>query len=742
MLTMGRRPALIAATLVALAAGAWLYFARPWGSPANARVATVVFISIDTLRADRLPLYGSTRTRTPNIDRLAGDGVVFENAYSHSPQTLPSHTSILSGELPFEHGVRDNIGFDVKLGQRFLQHYLKEAGFVTGGFVSAYVLRAQTGFSQGFDTFDDKLPPVSPEEPLGQVQRGGEQTIAAAMKWIDDQAPEAGSRKPRAASREPRAGFFLFTHIYEPHTPYAPPARFAKPDPYDGEVEYADEIVGKLLDHLRTKGLYDQALIVLFADHGEGLGDHGEDEHGIFLYRETTHVPLVIKLPGSRSAGRRVATPVQHIDLVPTVLDLLRTGSSRPALPERTELRGRSLLPLLEGTGDIPPANIYSEALSPRYHFGWSELYALSDDRYRFIRAPKDELYDLAQDAKELKSIAEDRPQVRSAMRGALQQMIAGSRVSAPSAVSASDREKLAALGYVGTQSGPSAELPGDRLPDPKDRIEVLRMYRQAMRLANEGKFGEAVTSFRRLLADDPGMGDVSLQLAETYNRQGQTENALASYKQVIARDPKNPAALTGATAALLRLGRVDEARAHAELPQRQAPAIAHEMLARIAVHQHDENAARRHAELAQQADPSLQMVAFIDGMILHERGQYAAAAQRLLEAKRAMASRTEQLADLNYLAGDSLARLERYPEAEQLFRAELSVFPSHVRARGGLAMLYKATGRDAEAARAVDDIVRLSPTREGLDTAAQLWTMFGEPARAAQVRARMGRAR
>jgi tetratricopeptide (TPR) repeat protein len=174
------------------------------------------------------------------------------------------------------------------------------------------------------------------------------------------------------------------------------------------------------------------------------------------------------------------------------------------------------------------------------------------------------------------------------------------------------------------------------------------------------------------------------------------------------------------------------------ELAAASAPAIAHEMLARIAVRQKDEAAARRHAQLAEQADPSLPMVAFIDGMILHGRREYAAAAQRLLDAKRAMAARTEQLADVNYLAGDSLARLERYAEAEQLFRAELSVFPAHVRARAGLAMLYRASGRNAEAARAVEDLLRVAPTREGFDTAAQLWTMFGEPARAAAVRAKL----
>jgi arylsulfatase A-like enzyme len=404
---MKRSPAMIAAAAALLAVGVWLLAARPWDNDGTGAAAgPIVFISIDTLRADRLPIYGSTRTKTPAIDRLAADGVVFENAYAHSPQTLPSHTSILSGELPFAHGVRDNIGFTVRNGQRFLQHDLKEAGYATGAFVSSYVLREQTGFSQGFDTFDDDLPAASPEDPLGQVQRGGEQTMAAAMQWVDAQPGK----------------FFLFAHIYEPHTPYTPPARFTNQDPYDGEVEYSDEIVGRLLEHLRAKQLYDAATIVLFSDHGEGLGDHGEDEHGIFLYRETIRVPLVIKLPGARGAGRRVAAPVQHADLLPTVLALTgvsgrlkpaatatagplkpdATATAGPLKPASTATAGRSLVDVLTGDGGLAPTHIYAESLSPRYHFGWSELYALSDDRYRLIRAPTDELYDLAQDPKEL----------------------------------------------------------------------------------------------------------------------------------------------------------------------------------------------------------------------------------------------------------------------------------------------------------------------------------------------------
>lgn len=748
----GRRPLLIVAAVAVLAAGWWLYLAKGRSrGTAMAANGPIVFISIDTLRADRLPAYGYRGISTPNIDRLVADGVLFENAYTHSPQTLPSHTSILSGELPFEHGVRDNVGFQIRQDQRFVQHALKEAGFATAGFVSSYVLRRQVGFNQGFDHFDDHLPAVSPEQPLGSVQRGGEQTMAAAMRWVDGLAAAhevPAAHKVTAAAREvtaahevpPHTSFFLFTHIYEPHTPYTPPARFAKTDPYDGEVAYADEIVGKLLDHLRAKGLYEGATIVLFSDHGEGLGDHGEEEHGIFLYRETTHVPLIIKLPGSAGGGRRVAAPVQHIDLVPTILDFFRLPGPERSRGQAGETRGRSLLPVMRGDGTLAPTNIYSESLSPRYHFGWSELYALSDDRYRLIRAPKDELYDLTQDPEELTSIAADRAQVAGAMRAALDGMIAGAEVTAPSAVSDEDRQKLAALGYVGTQSGSALQLPGDRLPDPKDKVETLQLYRRAGQLAAEKKYAEAAGLFRQLLVTDPGMTDVWLQLAETENRLHRPAEALAAYKTIISRHPQNAAALTGATATLLRAGRIEEAKAHAGLSLAVAPAIAHETLARIAVHQKDEAAARRHAQLAQEADPTLPMKDFIEGMILHGRGDYARAAERLLAATAAAAKGTEQPADLNYLAGDSLARTERYAEAERLFRAELAVSPGHVPSHTGLAMLYKTTGRDADAERAIEELLRSSPNPAGIAAAAKLWTMFGEPARAAAVQAEFKR--
>jgi choline-sulfatase len=706
----------IVVVLAIVVGGAWAVLRRGWAAAPSPADGPIILISIDTLRADHLPAYGYTRVRTPNIDALAAESAVFEQAYSHSPQTLPAHTSILSGQLPFAHGVRDNIGFTVKPDQWFVQRALHERGWPTAGFVSAYVLRSATGINQGFDMFDSDLPPASPEMSIGQVQRDGSQTLAAAEKWLGAQ----GS-KP----------FFLFVHFYEPHKPYAPPARFAQYGPYDGEIAYADELVGRLIDRLRAAKLYDRSTIVLLSDHGEGLGDHGEQEHGLFLYRETTHVPLMVKLPG-RQAGHRVAAPVQHIDVAPTILDLV-------GMPARPELRGRSLRPLLDGTGTLADTGIYSEALYSRYHFGWSELYALTDSRYRLIRAPRDELYDLQRDPNESTSIASERPQVKQAMRTALDTLLASTSIAAPSAVSDEDRQRLAALGYVGSGTAESLSRPGDRLPDPKDKVHVLEKYRRASDLAGGLKYAEATVIYRELVADDPEMTDVWLQLAQVLVRQGLTEDAVHAYQEVIKRNPKDAGSLIGAGGGLLRLGRIDEAQKHAELALSVTPAAAHELLAKIALARRDRPTALREAKAAQAADPTLPMPLYVEGLLAYNEGRYADALAPLMHARQQLQGRTLQMNDLNYYIGDSLARLERYGEAEPYLLEEIKVFPHNTRARAGLAMLYRAMGRDADAERVIDELLRVAPTAEGRSLAVQLWTMFGEPEKAAAVRRASG---
>lgn len=717
--TRQSRNVLLISATAAIVVGAWAA-GRGWLSSPSPADGPIIVISVDTLRADRLPAYGYTKVRTPNIDALVADGILFERAYSHAPQTLPAHVSLLSGQLPFEHGVRDNIGFTIKPGQWFLQRSLKDRGWPTAGFVSSYVLRAATGLDQGFDTYDSELPAASGELSIGQVQRDGEHTLAAADQWL--------------STRDRAKPFFLFLHLYEPHKPYAPPQRFASYDRYDGEVAYVDELVGRFVERLRAADLYDRATIVFVADHGEGLGDHGEQEHGLFLYQETIRIPLIVKLPG-RHAARRVAAPVQQIDLVPTILDLIEA-------PEQPELRGRSLRPLLEGTGTVPDAGIYSEALYARYHFGWSELYSLTDTRYRLIRAPRDELFDLQRDPEEATSIAADRPQVRQAMRTALEALIANATIAAPDAVSDEDRQRLAALGYVGGGAGGALSLPGDSLADPKDKIKLLEKYRHAAELAGRLEFDEAIALYREVLAEDSEMTDVWLQLAEAQVRRGSMTDAIAAYKEVIRRKPKDAGSLIAVAGALLRTGQHDAARQHAELAVSVAPARAHEMLARIALARRDRDTARAEAKLAQQADPTLPMPLYVDGMLLYNERKYEEALGPLMRAHERLRGRTVQMNDLSYHIGDALAQLERYGQAEPYLLEEVRLFPRNIRARAGLAMLYRAMGRDLDSDRAIAELLRVSPTPEARVVAAQLWTMFGEPEKAQRLNAPEGSGR
>jgi arylsulfatase A-like enzyme/predicted Zn-dependent protease len=703
------------------AVGGWRY-ARA-SAPAS---GPIILVSIDTLRADHLPVYGYAKVKTPAIDALAADGIVFERAYSHAPQTLPAHASLLSGRLPFETGVRDNIGFSLRPGERLLPQMLRERGYATGGIVSAFVLRKETGIGQGFDLFDADMPPATLDTNISQVQRDGSESEAIAEKWLDT----VGTARA-----------FLFLHLYEPHKPYAPPERFAQYVPYDGEIAYADEIVGRLVRYLKSHQLYDRSTIVLLSDHGEGLGDHGEQEHGLFVYDEAIHVPLVIKQESNAGAGRRVADVVQHIDIVPTILDLVKA-------PSAGNLRGRSLKPLLDGARHLPEQAVYSEAMYSRYHFGWSELTALTDDRFRYIKAPTEELYDLQRDPHERTNLADERPPARQALRGALDRLIAGQTLHVPSDVPADARERLQALGYVGATTTVST-APGDTLPDPKTKREVLEAYRAAVDRASERQWREAIALLQQILRDDPGMADVWSQLATFAGRIDRQDLALDAYKHFIELKPSEPGGYLGAAATLLRMQKLKDAREHAELAVQMAKESdtrsrenAHELLAKIALARRDADGARAEAEAAHKADPRLPLPAFIDARLLYDQGQFAEA---LPIFERALAGQQKSggapLAELHYYAGDTYGRLERYPEAEAQFLAELRDYPHNVRARAGLAMLYQATGRADAADRVIADMVRATPTPESYALAARLWTMFGNRQQADAVRAEARRA-
>ncbi|HEY3382776.1 MAG TPA: sulfatase-like hydrolase/transferase [Vicinamibacterales bacterium] len=713
--------ALVAGVLLPIVAIV-LWFRGPRSEPP----APIILISIDTLRADHLPAYGYTKVKTPAIDALAADGVLFEHAYAHSPQTLPSHAAILTGQLPFETGVRDNIGFTLRDDQPTLAAMLRDRGYATGGVVSAFVLRKETGIARGFDFFDGDMPPAAPDMPMGMVQRSGSDSLGVAERWMQN----------LSSSR-----FFLFFHVYDPHTPYSPPERFARYAPYDGEIAYTDEVVGQLVAWLKARGWYDPALIVFLSDHGEGLGDHGELEHGLFLYDSTIRVPLIVKMPGGAARGRRIPVPVQHIDLVPTVLDWLGIAPSR-------SLRGRSLRPLLAGSHSMPAeGGFYAEAFYGRYHFGWSELYSLTDARFRFIKAPHPELYDLQNDRGETRNLAAARPQVVTATRAALDRLLAGAKVQAPGIVSNEDLERLQALGYVGTHATIPLDSPGDSLPDPKDKAPTLEKFRKAITASASRDYDQSILLMREVLADSPTMKDGWLQLGVSLVRSGRLSEALDAFKRLVEADPADANSFVSTGGVLLSLGRLGEAQANAEMAlskslasDRRAKTSAYELLVKVALERKDLGAARRAATLSQQADPAFPLQSFVEGAILHSSREFEQALPRFQDTARRVQGQAFAIPELYFYLGDTFANLGREEEAIAAFREELRLFPLNARARTSLAMLYRAGGRNADAEREIDALVRSVPTPEGYAMAAKTWSIFGETGRANAVRAEAAR--
>ncbi|HYC58183.1 MAG TPA: sulfatase, partial [Thermoanaerobaculia bacterium] len=399
---MKRRLLILASLVVVLAATAMLLLRR--GGSAPSRTTPVILISIDTLRSDRLPVYGYDKVSTPNLDAFRADAILYERAYSHCPLTLPSHASMFTGLLPADHGIRDNIGFTLPEKVPTLPALLKANGYATAAAVSAFVLRKGTGIARGFDAYDDEVEPIDTFQVIARVQRSGGETVAAARKWLDQHDPE----KP----------FFYFLHLYDPHTPYEPPEPFRsqyKANPYDGEIAYTDHVIGEFLDYLKEKGIYDKALIMILADHGEGLNDHREEEHGIFLYREAIQVPLIVKLPGNARAGTSVSATAGLADVFSTILE--QTATPRPAGHKDSV----SLLSLIDSDAK---RNIYSETYYPRMHFGWSDLHSLTDGDHHLIRAPIPELYDLRKDPRETKNVMNEERRTYTAMRNAIEPFV------------------------------------------------------------------------------------------------------------------------------------------------------------------------------------------------------------------------------------------------------------------------------------------------------------------------------
>jgi choline-sulfatase len=700
-----RAPALLPVALLAACGGG------PRSRPVAAANAPVVIVSIDTLRADHLPAYGYQAVATPSIDALAAESILFEKAYTHCPLTLPSHTSLLTGLLPPEHGVRNNIGYRLDARHATLASLLKARGYATGAAVSAYVLRRATGLDAGFDFYDD-VTTAAGSKAVGEVQRPGPQTVRRALAWV------------RGARDRP---FLLFVHLFEPHSPYAPPepyrTRYGRS--YDGEVAAADAALGALVAGLRELGVYDKSIVVLLSDHGEGLGDHGEAEHGILLYRETLQVPLLVRLPGGERAATREAAPAGLRDVLPTLAR--RLGFELPA-----EVRGRDLL----APAPAAQAGVYSETYYPRIHLGWSELRSLVDARYHLIDGPRPELYDVVHDPGETSDVLAQKAQAAAAMRAALARGAAD--FVAPAPATREERERLASLGYLGS-GGVTAGGPATALPNPRDHIASYALARAAFALVEQGKDQEAVRAFDRVLAENPGFVDMLTERAAALGRLGRYRDSVAAYERAVERSPELAPLLSLTIARVhLEMGTFAEARASAAKALALEPDSAHEVLASVALAEGRLDEAEREAGQVASDPGARARAAVVSAEVLARRGQPEQALERL--AALLGDPGLGPVPWLEFVRGDVLARLGRHDEAAAALRAEIAAFPGHARAYASLAIVGALSGRPlSESRRILEDMNRAAPGPRSAALAARALAFVGDAAGAAGWQRRVG---
>jgi arylsulfatase A-like enzyme/Tfp pilus assembly protein PilF len=518
---------------------------------------SLVLITLDTVRADHLGSYGDKAAATPVLDRLAREGLRFADATTHAPITGPAHAGILTGLYPARFGIRDNAATPLPPDAMTLAEVLKGAGYRTGGFIGAFILDRAYGFDQGFELFDSEFAGFDPRARLN-AERPAAAVVERTIAWLK--------------TLSPGQPFFAWVHLYDAHSPYTPPAPFDKAfraRPYDGEIAGVDRAIGSVIAALEERGLLDRTLVVAIGDHGEGLGEHGEDAHGVFLYDSVLRVPWLMRLPGKERAGTVVREQVRAVDLMPTVLDALQVTSPKG-------LDGESLLGVIRGRPrqDVPPA--YAETYYPKLHYGWSELRAVRVGDWKFIEAPRPELYALRTDPFERSDVVVRQGGLASRL-GAELAGIASAWSRVPErAAPAPDREtleRLRSLGYVGFGT-PAVSGAGGA--DPKDMISTLSTFNQLMGDATEdlraGRRTAAADKLTRALAINKRAYNVHVMLGDVYLESKKYEQALGEYEAAALLNPNSAAPLLGAASTLLSQGKLDLAAGKVDEAERLEP--------------------------------------------------------------------------------------------------------------------------------------------------------------------------
>lgn len=659
-------------------------------SPRRSTAINVILITMDTLRADHVGCYGNKQVQTPTLDALCRDGWVFERAFSQVPLTWPSHAAILTGTYPFRNGVQDFTGQPLSPQFRTVAQAFKERGYATGAVVSSFVLDRSWGLSRGFDLYDDAFSGETfQREDIGLVDRKAEESVTHAISWLQG---------------TPHRPLFLWLHLYDPHSPYDPPEPYRsqyREHPYDGEIAYADHELGRLIAWLKRSQLYDRSLIVFLSDHGESLGEHGESEHGFFVYNATVRIPLIIKLPAGRHfQPKQVGMAVESIAVAPTLLEI---AGVRDPIQEQFQTAG-----LVGGNSGNEDA-AYSETFYPFSSFGWSPLHSLETSRYHYIEAPDPELYNVVGDPEEKDNLASRQVATAAVLKDKLQHRLKinqSSRTEGQTAnLSPATVERLRALGYVAYRAPVSAEALAAGLADPKSRISEFNTILQASDALRAGDFPGGETLLVHVREKDPQMYVVPFMLGEAANKQRKWEQASVEFKKCLELNPNFDQAMTGLGQALANLGDMAAAKRWVEKA--------------LQYNRQNFRAWYELGHIERKADPAAAVLAYQEAIAIQpnfvfvqrDLGLLQFGQNNYVEAAKHLAKATElglEEATLYNFLGISYSRIDQLAKAVKAYRRALELDPRLAQAHLNLGYAYQRMGHSALARSEYDAACRL----------------------------------
>lgn len=657
---------------------------------------SVLLVTIDTLRADHVGCYGYGKIKTPALDGLARQGVRFENAYAQVPITLPSHTVILTGTYPMFNGVRDFTSRGLPDNIPTLAEILRRQGYQTAAFVSSFALSSMWGLNRGFEVYDDFIGTAAEQnKSLFQAERRGDRTTDRMLDWM--------------AHRDARRPFFVWLHLYDPHSPYDPPepyrSRYAA-RPYDGEIAFDDEQVGRVMARLRALNLYENTLIVFVSDHGESLGEHGEGEHGFFIYDATIRVPLILKLPGPLPAGRLIAQPVATVDLAPTIAQVC--GIS----PEQTRsFQGRSLLELMRDSGAVRPDAVYAESFYPRDSFGWHELRAVIGPQFKYIQAPRAELYDLRSDPGERRNILATQSTLANALREKLSELETRYQgkedLSSPSPLDSETVEKLKSLGYLSFQAAPAPDDTGLKLSDPKDKVSTFEKLLRALVLTREGKYAQADRLLTQLEGGEAELYILYYQKGENDLAWGRPQAAAQAFEKSLSLNPRFSWGAVALGRAYFTIGQDERAARALELALLLNPSdfLARAALAKVHWRLNQLPQAEAELEKVTSAHPEFSEGHADYGIVLAKLRKYP---QAVAEIERGIKAGYEDATAFNYL-GVAYAETGSPDKAIAAYQRAVALNPRYAAAYLNLALQFRRRRQPTQARQYFEKACQLS---------------------------------